>query len=340
VDRPTTPALYAIKLVEVLKQQAVNCQPLLQDAGFTATELLERDREIRLDKYLHLVEAATTAASLDDLGFLVGEHTGPLEHGVLGYALLSSHNLGAALQRYSRYQGVVGPLLEITLEIEGQQAAMVAQPVASGRELPLAVSRYFLQEWLATWNHWSRLIGSPGYFFTGVSIGLPDQSLVKLYQNHLGCPIEFGGQITTASFPAANLDSPLQYSDERTGAFCHEQCELLLKAQSLEHGLTAEIHRQLAKSPGQMPAMEKVAQQLGMTSRTLRRHLQQEETTYQEIVIRHRIAMAKRYLMETSLPADEIADLVGYADPTNFYRMFRREEGLTPSRYREQRSAS
>ena len=336
----TTPALYAIKLLEVLRDYPVDCQALLRECRFTAREIGERDREIPLEKYLRLVEAAVALPGMDDLGFQVGEHTGTLEHGVLGYALLSSKTLAESLQRYTRYQQVVGPLLEISLGVSGNRAAMVAEPVVGGRDLPVPVLRYFLQEWLATWNHWTRVIGRRGCFFSEVVVGLPDQTLGKVYRQHLGCPVAFTEGPTVASFPAAHLDLPLQYSDQRTGAFCHEQCELLLKAQSLEHGLTAEIHRQLARTPGQMPAMEKVAQQLGMTSRTLRRHLQQEETTYQEIVIRHRIAMAKRYLMETSLPADEIADLVGYADPTNFYRMFRREEGLTPSRYREQRSAS
>ena len=107
------------------------------------------------------------------------------------------------------------------------------------------------------------------------------------------------------------------------------------QAQLLEHGLTAEIHRQLARRPGHIPAMEDVAEALGMTSRTLRRHLLKEYTSFQDIVIRHCIAMAKRYLAETSLPTDEIAELVGYADPASFYRMFRREEGITPARLRK-----
>ncbi len=66
----------------------------------------------------------------------------------------------------------------------------------------------------------------------------------------------------------------------------------------------------------------------------LRRHLLRENTRFQDVVVSHRIAMARRYLTETSLPANEIAGLVGYADPANFYRTFRRMEGMAPLAYR------
>jgi AraC-like DNA-binding protein len=331
----TTPALYAIKLVDVLREEHLDYQALLRGCGFTVRETAEPEREIPIEKYLLLVAAAVDASGLDDLGFRVGEHTGTLEHGALGYALLSSKTLGESLERYTRYQQVVGPLQTISLETSELHAVMTAQPHSGKRELSLTMQRYFLQEWLASWNPWCPLIGRKGSFFTRVSIGLPDHELAELYRRHLGCPVDFREGPSLAYFPADHLQLPLRFSDARTGAFCHEQCELLLQAIAAQHGLTAEIHRQLAHIPGHLPDMDEVAQNLGMTSRTLRRHLQTEETTFQDIVIAHRIGMAKRYLVETSITTNEIAELVGYADPANFYRMFRREEGVTPARLRE-----
>jgi AraC-like DNA-binding protein len=331
----TTPALYPIKLLEVLESRDVDCRPIIADSGFTALELSDREREVSIDKYLRMVSSALRNSDIQDLGFLVGEHTGTQEHGVLGYALLSSANLGESLTRYTRYQGVVGPLLQVELQVRGELAEMSVRPFGMDRGLPIPELRYFLQEWLATWNPWSGFIGEQEPFFNLVTIGLPDHKLAFIYENHLRCPVRFSEGHTIAEFPASYLQKTLQYTNQTIGALCHQQCELLLEAQQLEHGLTAEIHRQLARRPGNLPGMEEVARQLGMTTRTLRRHLESENTRFQDIVINHRIAMARRYLQETSLPVNEIASLVGYADQANFFRTFRDREGMTPQDFRQ-----
>jgi AraC family transcriptional regulator len=50
-----------------------------------------------------------------------------------------------------------------------------------------------------------------------------------------------------------------------------------------------------------------------------------------------RLNEARRLLRETSMSVIDVALEVGYADPSNFARLFRRENGLSPSDYRRQR---
>ena len=334
-----TPSLYAIKLLEILERLGVPQRPLIRRSGLSARQLNDREHPLEIPRYLELVQLAIECCDNPELGFLVGEHTGTLEHGALGYALLSSATLEESLRRYTRYQSVLGPLLQVTMAKSGNLAQLRVTPRQTLDDLPSAVTRYFLQEWLANWNPWSDLIGRPGPFFSEVTIGLPDQEHEAIYARHLSCRVNFGEGHSIASFPAEQLKSALQHTGETVGAFCHQQCELLLQAQQLEHGLTAEIHRCLSRRPGDVPDMETVASQLNMTSRTLRRRLLREGTRFQDVVIRHRIAMARRYLRETTLSANEIAGLVGYSDPSNFYRTFRELEGVAPKEYRIQYQA-
>lgn len=331
----TTPALYAIKLVDVLRKAGVDVQSLLHEAGITAGELSHREHPVPIKKYLALVTGATRDAEIDDLGFVVGEQTGILEHGVLAYAMLSSATLNECLLRYTRYQGLVGPLLEVSLHVEGAEARMCVEPRREALDLDTPVLRYFLQEWLATWNPWSALIRQPGPFFSRVEIGLPDSGMEAIYARYLKCPVSFHPGPSVARFPANHLSCNLHHTNETTGALSYQQCELLLEAQELQHGLTADIHRCLAAQPGKVPDMEEVAQQLHMTSRTLRRHLLKESTCFKDVVRSHRMAMAKRYLLETSLSSNEIGELVGYSDTANFYRAFRASEHISPQSYRD-----
>ena len=110
----TTHAIYLIKLFEVLREHGVATEELMCHIDANPGDLLDRERTISLSTYLNAVEYATDSYAIPDLGFLVGEHTSVLEHGVLGYALLSSPNLRESLNRYVRYQYLQGPLLTIS----------------------------------------------------------------------------------------------------------------------------------------------------------------------------------------------------------------------------------
>jgi len=340
----STLALYLLKLLDVLREQGIAVNPILNRAGVTAKELEHRESELPIPKYVNAVDIACQECGLIDLGFRVGEHTSPLEHGVFGYALLSSPTLLESLQRYIRYQSLPGPLLNIHFEHNDAEACLVASPRPNGQPLTPACVRYFVQEWLVGWNQWSSLIGVDGSFFHRVILGfepLHNAAQEKqLYEQHLGCEVSFGGDTTTAIFSASHLSRSLEYAEQRIGSYCAEQCERLLASLKLEGGLTADIHRHLANSPGNLPKMQEMAEKLCLSVRTLRRRLLAEGTTYQQLVVEFRMAMARRYLLETPLAANDIAELVGYADTANFYHTFRKETGTTPQQFRELAAAS
>lgn len=332
----TTKAIYLLKLFEVLEERACPTAPIRELAGIDERQLDDREGSIPLPLYIEALEHATRQYDIPDLGFLVGEHTTPLEHGVLGYALLSSRDLRESLRRYVRYQHLQGPLLTISLAESGATASLTAQPIYGRMGISAGALRYIVQEWLVGWNQWCPIIHVSGSFFQHVRLAYAADRQQRYYEEHLACTVSFGNSETTGVFPADYLDRTLEYADESIAALCSVQCERLLDVLNRRAGLIAEVHRQLVSSPGHVPSMEVMADKLRIGVRTLRRRLKNEGTTYQNVVTEFRIAMAQRYLTETTLPANEISVLVGYADPANLYRVFQKDTGLTPQRYREQ----
>ena len=59
--------------------------------------------------------------------------------------------------------------------------------------------------------------------------------------------------------------------------------------------------------------------------------------TVVEWIIEGRMAEARRLLLHSDEMVDVIAERVGYADPTHFIRMFRRQHGVTPRQWRSDR---
>jgi YesN/AraC family two-component response regulator len=56
--------------------------------------------------------------------------------------------------------------------------------------------------------------------------------------------------------------------------------------------------------------------------------------TFQEFLVRHRIAQARHLLKNPRLSISECAFAVGFSDPSYFARLFKRYEGVSPSEYR------
>jgi AraC-like DNA-binding protein len=72
-----------------------------------------------------------------------------------------------------------------------------------------------------------------------------------------------------------------------------------------------------------------VAKRLGMTSRSLQRRLKDEATSFGAVRERVRRELAQRYL-DDKLAISEISFLLGFSEPSAFFRAFKRWTGTTP----------
>ena len=77
-----------------------------------------------------------------------------------------------------------------------------------------------------------------------------------------------------------------------------------------------------------------VAQALHLSPRTLRRRLQDHGATFHAMVSEARRDEATRLLRNSVLTVEQIAGHLGYSDPGNFCRAFKRWTGLTPGSFR------
>ena len=68
-----------------------------------------------------------------------------------------------------------------------------------------------------------------------------------------------------------------------------------------------------------------------MTSRTLRRKLEAEGTSYSELLDGVRHALALDYLSTSTLSAADIASALGFSEVASFRRAFKRWTGSTPA---------
>ncbi|MGI9288420.1 MAG: helix-turn-helix transcriptional regulator, partial [Pseudomonadales bacterium] len=118
-----------------------------------------------------------------------------------------------------------------------------------------------------------------------------------------------------------------------------QQCDEMLRTMKQRQGTARKVQKLMLEHSGNFPRINDAAQQLHMSERTLRRKLAAENTSFQEVLNDVRYRIASEYLQSTMLSVADIADLLGFADPSNFRRAFMQWSGLSPAAYRSQTAA-
>lgn len=105
--------------------------------------------------------------------------------------------------------------------------------------------------------------------------------------------------------------------------------------------LGARVRRALRARPfGQWPAADVLAAEMRVAEATMRRHLKREGYTYQSIKDALRRDMAITALQAGNATIAEIAESIGFAEPSAFHRAFRKWTGARPSDYRREKPSS
>ena len=86
--------------------------------------------------------------------------------------------------------------------------------------------------------------------------------------------------------------------------------------------------------PSGQPKIDAVAQELGMSSRTLMRRLADQGLTYKSLLDEVRRKLALQYLKDRRINLKQVAYLLGYSEASAFYHAFRRWTGSTPVQHR------
>ncbi|MFK7977212.1 MAG: AraC family transcriptional regulator ligand-binding domain-containing protein [Halioglobus sp.] len=102
---------------------------------------------------------------------------------------------------------------------------------------------------------------------------------------------------------------------------------------SLYQHFDAQLLRQDASTAP--PTLERMAEQLFTTPRTLIRRLENENTSFKQLLESLRREYAEKLLKDARLNIADVAEILGYSDQANFGRAFRRWYGESPAHWRK-----
>jgi AraC-like DNA-binding protein len=145
--------------------------------------------------------------------------------------------------------------------------------------------------------------------------------------------LQWNASAPELAFDDAVLDTRMQHANEAFCGIFEQQVRAALDRLPVAAS-ASELVRSAARAAlgAGRCSLGDTASALGTSPRTLQRRLQEEGTSFAEVVDALRRELAVAYL-ERRMPIAEVASLLGYADDTAFHHAFNRWTGVSPSQY-------
>lgn len=305
-----------------------DCAPLLRELNIQPALLDEPRARVAPEQFARLVQLLWETLDDEYLGF--GKQ--PSKRGTFAmmcYAIIHCHSLEKALHRGSLFYSLFADAPRIHISREDELACLTVD--GSNLNDP---EHFLVESLLVIWHRLGSWLIGQRIRLEEATFSYPKPTHEAEYQLLFPCTRTFNAERTCLVFQARYLSMPL-LQDERTlkHFLQHSPADLLARPDG-GHSLTSQIRRLLGRDCGDWPDLEKVAQQLHMSAQTLRRHLREEGSSFQELKDHLRRDLAIYHLGRDDLPIQDIAEQLGFSEPSAFHRAFKKWTGLTPGAYR------
>lgn len=326
----TTSSSWARGIVEALELEGLDCRQLFAELGMDYLALDDPEARFPQDGMTRLWQRALEISGNPAIGLNMARVVRPSSFSVVGYALMSSRTLREGLARLVRYQRIIAEGADLSLRAEPD--GYVLRLAIHGDRLPPAPQS--AEASLAYMLAFSRWVAGPGVQPLQVRLQGPAPVDLARYREVFGAPLQFGSSEYALVFPRDVLERPLPTANEAL-AQLHDRFAGDYLARFSDSRVSHMARQVLCRLlPQGEPKREAVAQALHLSQRTLQRRLQEEGSSFQGLLEDTRRELALQYLAQPERSLLEIAYLLGFADPSNFFRAFRRWFAITPGEYR------
>jgi AraC-like DNA-binding protein len=300
----------------------------LKRTGLTRRQIHDRTAPVKVRDQIEFLNLV--AEALDDglLGFHLACHYDLREIGWYYYVITSSKNLLEAFQRSARCSALVNE--------------SVAQRCIDGKEIGLRFGyagvrrhqdRHQIEFWATSLVRMSREMTGLRLVPSRVHLihrrGSDAAKLVRFF----GSDIKFGAAVDEVIFSRRFRDQPLLKGDPYLNRLLVGYCErALAERRRHPHSMSTRVENAIVPLlPHGDARATHVARRIGVSQRSLARHLAREGLSFTGVLSRLRLELAKQYLGDERLAVSEVAWLLGYQDVAAFSNAFKRWTGRAPT---------
>ncbi len=321
---------YLTQLISLVKEQGFSTEEILNQSQLREDDFQYNSR-ISPMQYQQIVENALRLTQDPLLGIKHGQGLSISSHGFVGFAAMAADDLGQALSLAIRYARTRTLLADIRFHKEDDSAVIQVTRLASMPDTFPFVVENIIASFVVVARF---LVGQQEELSVIIKLAHKPQADLAEYERLFGAPVLFNQPYNQICLPEFMLEVPVSTANAISRGLAETECEKLLAELDHGHDLVTKIRHELEKIQA-FPTLPVMANALNSSPRTMNRQLAQLNTSYQHTLDEARREKAIELLDTTTLSIETISTNLGYNDPSNFGRAFRRWLGQSPRAYRQ-----
>jgi AraC-like DNA-binding protein len=321
---------YLTQLISLVKEQGFDIEDILNQSQLREDDFQYNSR-ISPMQYQQIVENALRLTQDPLLGIKHGQGLSISSHGFVGFAAMAADDLGQALSLAIRYARTRTLLADIRFHKEDDSAVIQVTRLASMPDTFPFVVENIIASFVVVARF---LVGQQEELSVIIKLAHKPQADLAEYERLFGAPVLFNQPYNQICLPEFMLEVPVSTANAISRGLAETECEKLLAELDHGHDLVTKIRHELEKIQA-FPTLPVMANALNSSPRTMNRQLAQLNTSYQHTLDEARREKAIELLDTTTLSIETISTNLGYNDPSNFGRAFRRWLGQSPRAYRQ-----
>ena len=327
------------RAVVMLKAAGLDAGALLAGGGISQEQLADGNARVPLSVFETLFSAYQGTQLEPLLGLRMAETIQPSTLGSLGLMLQNCGTLADVLEIYLRFRGLLSNVGEAAVNYSPGRFEICWTCVAGGERLRRDATEYVLGGFSVI----TRMLvpDMPPFIAVQFTHAAPKPELAKRYFDFFGCPVYFNRPHASITAPSELLQMRLPYGDAVLKDLLVQHARRALERQANPPSLTDDVRRLIQSLLVlKAPTMDAVAAQLGLSTRSLHRRLEEAGTSYREILDAVRLNMAQAALVREDEAIADLAERLSFSSPQAFMRWFKALVGMTPGQYRAAQAGS
>lgn len=308
--------------------------PQLDQKLFAPLWAMDPDERLPIPLALELMRGGIALTGDEDIGLKAAAEVERGDYGVLEYAARTAGTWGESIEVLGRYLALVNDALRFSLEIEGPRAVIRLETTLvlprAGEDFQAAA--FYVGAGMLR-DQETEMLPFEAWFTHAQPANLTEYA-----RAFPGGAVRFGMPTCGFVFDARLLAHPLTTADPKLHELIRKHADALVAELPRAQSFTQRVRELLLKElEGGNPSAVRVAAELHMSARTLTRRLEDEGTTFKDLLDDLRKSLSLRYVGSTDLGLSEIAFLLGFSQSAAFHRAFKRWTGQTPLEHRRSR---
>ena len=323
------PTVYLRLILAYVGNSKESRSELLSGSGISLKELSTLNGFVSVESYRALLRNVLIYSEDPLLMLKAGVGIPLTAHGAVTQACISSRNLLTSFRIASKYARLRGEFIymDVIEQKEYTKFVIGVNPVL-GTEENAALD--FILGTIASSIAVAKLVS-----INPVTLRLSrTESLdTSWLEENFGCDIVFGCKQNELIFRTDDLYIDLPSYDKTVFDSAESLCRDMMSSFSSTQNTVSIVEGIFESNLGILCFIDKVADHIGVSSRTLQRRLNNEGTTFQQVSDRWLKAKAQKYLLVDKLNVKNTAYYLGYSDESNFRRAFKRWFGCSPAEF-------